>query len=74
MDVRPAAGAPGLRGETKCNKTLGNMILLIKDDASKEVDIDLDEVLDIDDEIQRKIFIRVKIRTLYQNIIYRVFF
>ena len=50
------------------------MILLIKDDASKEVDIDLDEVLDIDDEIQRKIFIRVKIRTLYQNIIYRVFF
>merc|ERR1711892_1311021 len=28
------------------------------DTASKEVDIDLDEVLDIDDELQRKIFIR----------------
>ena len=46
------------------------MILLIKDDASKEVDIDLDEVLDIDDEIQRKIFVMVKIRTLHPKIIY----
>ena len=35
------------------------MILSIKDEESKEVDIDLDEVLDIEDEIQRKIFVRV---------------
>ena len=64
MDVRPAAGAPGLRGEAKLFFT-DIFLYQFQDKESKEVDIDLDEVLDIEDEIQRKIFVRVII--LYPN-------
>ena len=32
----------------------------MQNDSSEEMEIDLDEVLDIDDEIQRKIFVKVR--------------
>ena len=61
MDVRPAPGATGLRGEAKLFSFFIDIFLYqFQAKESKEVDIDLDEVLDIDDEIQRKIFIRVR--------------
>ena len=33
----------------------------LQSEASEEFDIDLDEVLDIEDDIQRKIFVRVSL-------------
>ena len=33
--------------------------VLFQTESSNDVDIDLDEILDIEDEIQRKIFVRV---------------
>ena len=39
----------------------------MQSEASEEFDIDLDEVLDIEDDIQRKIFVRVSVQNKYMQ-------